>query len=349
MSQLFSRPRNVSPDADEAKLENIKAPLTCLLNELYERYLNDRSGALADYIPELTKIDPDLFGIAVVTPNGRLFEAGRTMEPVTIQSISKALTFGLALQLRGRVVVNQRVTVEPSGDAFNSIISLDDQGRPANPMINAGAIATTDLLQGATVEERLKVIDQFYADFAGRQLTIDENVYQSEKATGHRNRAIANLLLGFGKLDHPFEETLSLYFKQCSYLVTARDLAVIAATLASGGKNPITGVQVLNAEYVADVLSVMYTCGMYDYAGTWSYDVGLPAKSGVGGGIIAVSPKEAGIATVSPLLSEKGNSIRGVKVCKVLSRNYGLHVFDPRPNPFCIKEAMEPYEGEYRD
>lgn len=349
MSQIKSTPPERVEDCPVEQMEVISSPLTCLLNELYERYLSDRTGKLADYIPELTKTDPDLFGIAVVTRDGRLFEAGRTREEVTIQSISKALTFGLALQTRGRVEVGKRVTVEPSGDAFNSIISLDDEGRPANPMINAGAIATTDLLEGDTVEERLQLIDDFYAAFAGRRLTIDETVYRSEKATGHRNRAIANLLLGFGKLDHPFEETLSLYFKQCSYLVTARDLAVIAATFANGGTNPVTGVQAMDAQYVADVLSVMYTCGMYDFAGTWSYDVGLPAKSGVGGGIIAVSPEQAGIATVSPLLTEKGNSVRGVKVCKVLSRNYGLHVFDPRPNPFCINEAMQPYKGEYRN
>jgi glutaminase len=246
----------------------------------------------------------------------------------TIQSISKAFIYGLALEDRGREYVNSKVSVEPTGEAFNSIVLDEKTNRPYNPMVNAGAIATTDLIEGHGATERLKRILDLFRRYTGRELEMNVPVFLSEKATGHRNRAIAYLMLNFGMVSDRIEETLDLYFQQCSLMVNGHDLAVMAATLANGGVNPMTGERAIDGRYVQDVISVMLTCGMYDYSGEWGYRVGIPAKSGVGGGITAVVPEKLGIGTFSPLLDEKGNSVRGIKVCTDLSQDFGLHIFN---------------------
>ena len=309
------------------------SPISRWIEDVYQAKKHLQEGSLPTYIPELQKANPSHFGIALTTGDGHTYATGECDVPFTIQSISKPLVYGLALQDHGVDEVLRRVGVEPTGEAFNSIIMDEANNRPFNPMVNAGAIAITSLIKGANAEERFARILATISSFAGRDLSIDDAVYRSEKSTGHRNRAIAYLQLNSGMISEPVDDHLDLYFKQCSMLVTARDLAMIAATLANDGVNPITGVRVLALEYVKAVLSIMASCGMYDYSGEWIYRVGLPAKSGVAGGVIAVLPGQFGFGVYSPLLDARGNSHRGIEVCKELSKRLYLHVFDAHPSP----------------
>jgi glutaminase len=299
-----------------------------LIELLLDKYQTLTDGELATYIPELAKADPNHFGICLVTAEGRIFETGDCQRPFTIQSISKPFTFGLAIEELGQETVWQHVGVEPSGDAFNAIELQTGTNRPYNPMINSGAITVTALLHARHGRRALDHLVGRLSEAAGRSLCIDEAVYESERRTGHRNRAIAHLLLNFGLVHEEAEAALDLYFKQCSILVTCRDLAVMGATLSNMGRNPITGQIVFDTPCVKDVLSIMFTCGMYDYSGQWAYRVGVPAKSGVSGGVIAVVNRQLGIATYSPRLDARGNSRRGIEVCVELAARLGLHAFD---------------------
>ncbi|MGG6241345.1 glutaminase A [Nodosilinea sp. AN01ver1] len=299
------------------------------LEQLYHEFKGLSTGKLASYIPELARANPDWFGISLVTLDGRSFEVGDVNQKFTIQSISKVFVYGMALEDYGREKLLKKVGVEPTGDPFNSLIRLDeDSKRPDNPMVNAGAIATTGLITGSDPAERLNRMLAMFERYVGSEVFVDVSTFISEKTTGHRNRAMAHLMLNFGMIEQPIEEALDLYFQQCSVLVTAHDLAVMAATLANQGVNPVTGQRAVGAEHVRDILSVMYTCGMYNFAGEWAFRVGIPAKSGVSGGIMAVVPNQAGIAVFSPLLDGRGNSVRGVKVFEALSQQYGFHLFD---------------------
>lgn len=304
------------------------SPFRTYLTELHEKYQPLNEGAVADYIPELALAKPEWFGICVVTKDGQVFEVGDCDQTFTIQSISKAFVFGLALEDHGREYVNSKVSVEPTGEAFNAIVLDEATNRPYNPMVNAGAIATADLIKGDNSTERLKRLLDMFKRYTGREHDINVPVFLSEKATGNRNRAMSYLMLNFGMVSNRIDETLDLYFQQCSILVTARDLAMLSATLANGGVNPVTQERALDERYVQDVISVMLTCGMYDGSGEWAYRVGMPAKSGVGGGITAVVPNQIGVGIFSPLLDVKGNSLRGIKVCEDLSRDFGLHIFN---------------------
>ncbi|MDX2228031.1 MAG: glutaminase A [Leptolyngbyaceae cyanobacterium bins.349] len=306
----------------------VASPLQGFLNELHAKYKTVTEGEVASYIPELAKVDPELFAICVVTVDGQIFEVGDIDKLFTIQSASKPFVHGLTLEDCGREYVLSRVGVEPTGDAFNAIILDERSGRPYNPMVNAGAIATAGLVKGTDPTDKLNRVLDMFRRFTGRDVYVDMSVYTSERTTGHRNRAIAHLMLNFGMVDHYLDDMLDLYFKQCSVMINCRDLAIMGATLANNGVNPVTRERALDSEYVKDVLSVMYTCGMYDYSGEWAYRVGLPAKSGVGGGIVAVVPKLLGIGVFSPRLDARGNSIRGVKVCEEMSSHFGLHSFD---------------------
>jgi glutaminase len=297
------------------------------LRDVHQRYATSDDGKVADYIPELALAKPEWFGLCVITQDGQCFEVGDSRQLFTIQSIAKAFVYGLALEDCGREYVNSHVSVEPTGEAFNAIVLDEVTNRPYNPMVNAGAIATTDLIQGKDAVERLKRMLDMFERYTGRSHDINVPVFLSEKTTGHRNRAIAYLMLNFGMVTPRIDETLDLYFQQCAILVNAHDLAMMAATLANGGVNPITGVRALKSEYVKDVISVMLTCGMYDYSGAWAYHIGIPAKSGVGGGITAVVPHKLGIGTFSPRLDAKGNSVRGIHACRSLSEDFSLHVF----------------------
>jgi len=299
-----------------------------LVEDLHDKYATQSHGEVATYIPELGKADPDGFGICVATADGRIFEAGDSDQLFTIQSISKPFTYGMALEVYGQDKVSSHVGVEPSGDAFNSIELEKGTNRPFNPMINAGAITVSALLYEYYGDEALEQVLARFSVAAGRSLAVDEAVYQSELRTGHRNRAIAHLLLNFGMIPDQVEPALDLYFKQCSILVNSRDLAVMGATLSNLGKNPVTGMDVYDIDRVKDMMSIMLTCGMYDYSGQWAYKVGVPAKSGVSGGVMSVVNRQLGVATYSPRLDERGNSSRGIDVCVDLANELGLHAFD---------------------
>jgi glutaminase len=302
--------------------------LQALIEGLHDEYKPLTEGEVATYIPELGKANPEHFGICMVTADGRIFEAGDCDEPFTIQSISKPFTFGMALEACGADKVWQHVDVEPSGDAFNSIELQDGTNRPHNPMVNSGAITVTALLHEQFGHRTFDEILARFSAAAGRSLCIDQAVYESEHRTGHRNRAIAHLLLNFGLVPSDAEEALDVYFKQCSILVTSRDLAVMGATLANMGRNPLTDEGVFDIHSVKHMMSIMLTCGMYDYSGQWAYRVGIPAKSGVAGGVIAVVNRQLGIAVYSPRLDKHGNSRRGIEVSAELASRLGLHVFD---------------------
>jgi glutaminase len=302
--------------------------LQVAIDELHATYRQLTDGDVATYIPELGNADPELFGITLATASGQLFSTGDCDVPFTLQSVSKPFTFGMALEAYGQDKVSQHVGVEPSGDAFNAISLQQGTNRPHNPMINAGAITVTALLHARYGDETFPMILDRFSRAAGRPLAIDEAVYESERRTGHRNRAIAYLLLNFGMVHDEAEHALDLYFRQCAILVTCRDLAVMGATLANMGRNPLTGISAFDIISVRSMMAIMFTCGMYDYSGEWAYRVGVPAKSGVSGGVVAIVNRQLGIATYSPRLDARGNSARGIEVCAELAGRYGLHSFD---------------------
>jgi glutaminase len=312
------------------------SPVQAWLAGLHARHAANDNGSVASYIPELATADPNWFGIALATVDGSIHAFGDADVPFTIQSISKPLTYGLALERLGEPTVRSRIGVEPTGDAFNAITLDPTTGRPLNPMVNAGAIAAAGLLLDRHPSSGRRAANAFsgllaaYGRFAGRRLVVDERVLASERSTGHRNRAIAQLLRSTGAIDGDPDDVVDLYFRQCSVAVTAGDLASIAATLANGGRNPRTGEQVLSAGTTRSVLSVMATCGMYDGAGEWMFAVGLPAKSGVAGGLIAVLPGRLGVGIFSPALDDHGNSVRAVAVCRDLSTELDLHLVTGR-------------------
>src|SRR6478752_5770353 len=307
------------------KVPRMRSLVLDYLDGVYRDLSGEKSGSVADYIPELAVVDPDSFAVCLATTDGYVYEAGDSRKLFAIQSISKPFTYALALTDRGLAAVAEKVDVEPSGEPFNEI-SLDPiTERPRNPMINAGAITCASLVAGASAEERFERLRRFYSRFAGRDLQLDEDMYASEDRTGNRNRAIGYMLRSFGILDEDPRTTLAVYFRQCSIEVDCRDLSLMAATLADSGINPVTNERVLDPALTERVLSVMTTCGMYNAAGDWVTEVGLPAKSGVGGGILAVLPGQIGVAVFSPRLDEHGNSVRGVQACRQLSKDLELH------------------------
>jgi glutaminase len=299
-----------------------------VIQEVYEKYKDIQEGEVATYIPELANANPDHFGICLATVDGQIFSVGDCRQEFTIQSICKPFAFQMALEEFGRDKVLQHVGVEPSGDAFNSIELEPRTMRPYNAMINAGAIAISSLIKKDSRAAGVAAFVGRMEKAAGRPLRIDESVYASEDATGHRNRAMAYLMLNCGVIDSQVNHSLHQYFSQCSLLVTAEDLAMMAATLANMGTNPLTQERVFDFQCIKDTLTVMFTCGLYDHAGEWAYRVGLPAKSGVGGGLIAVVNRQLGIAVYSPRLDAKGNSVRGILACKELASHLGLHAFE---------------------
>jgi glutaminase len=297
------------------------------LKDLHARLQPLREGAVATYIPELGKADPSLFGLAIATTDGFVYAAGDADHAFTIQSVSKPFMYGHALETLGRAQVLTHVGVEPTGAAFNATVFDEVNNRPSNPMVNAGAIAVSSLTPGEGYAQRRAAVRALFSRYAGRALEFDESVFCSERETGERNRVIAALMRQAAMLQGDPEEILDLYFSQCSVLVTCRDLAIMAAALANGGVQPLTGERVLALDYVPDVLSVMHSCGMYNYAGQWSFEVGVPAKSGVAGAIIGVVPGQLALAVFSPPLDGVGNSVRGIAAFKEAALAFGLHSF----------------------
>ncbi|MGB0113111.1 MAG: glutaminase A [Ilumatobacteraceae bacterium] len=305
-----------------------EASITEALERILDRHRADGSGEVASYIPELAHGDPNGFGVALASVNGHVHCAGDTDRTFTIQSVSKPFVYALAVAELGLDQIDQHIGFEPSGEPFNAISLDETTGRPANPLINAGAIVTSSLIPGASPVERFERVRSFLSQCAGRDLTVDEDVFRSELLTGDRNRALGYLAKSSGVLGQSVDDATEVYFRQCSLLVTTADIAVMAATFANGGVNPVTGIAVVPERVVTLTLSVMATCGMYDRSGEWMARVGLPAKSGVGGGITAVHPAHFGIGVYSPRLDGWGNSVRGSAVLQSLSEDFDLHVFD---------------------
>ena len=296
----------------------------------YAKFKTLKEGKNADYIPALAKVDPNLFGIALVTTDGKVYSAGDLKTEVSIQSISKVFTMAQVIQEQGLDAIEKRIGVDATGARFNSIIAVEGvrtvvgTGAPEmNPLVNPGAISATSMVTGGTADAVWNKIIGFHNDAAGRQLRVLQDVYKSESDTNQRNQAIGALMLAYGYIKSNWQQAVDLYTRQCSIGVNAKDLATMAATLAAGGKNPVTGKQVMDAAKVPGVLAVMATAGLYDDSGKWLYHTGLPAKSGVGGGIIAVSPGKFGIAVISPPLDDAGNSVRAQRAIADISNALG--------------------------
>lgn len=316
----------VDGSAAETDMIGEEAWIACL-QEIYEQFLPEREGTIYTSEPDLMQYHRDSFAISVATVSGQVYSVGDWQVPFLIQSISKIFAYGLALEDWGRDAVLEKVDVEPTGDAYDSIIKLKSKSkRPYNPMINAGAIAMTSLIKGTGPANRLNRLLAMYRRYVGHRVFVDTPTFMSERMTGDRNWAISYLLRNFGTIVGDIGQIMDLYLQQCSVLIDCRDLALMGATLANNGAHPITGERAIQPDYVRDLLSVMYSCGMYDFAGEWVYQVGFPAKSGVGGGIIGVVPGKLGIAVFSPPLDERGNSIRGIKVCEELARRFQFHI-----------------------
>lgn len=290
-------------------------PYQSAIDNAYAKYKDLKEGKNADYIKELANVDPNIFGIAIVTTDGQIFSAGDLSSRVSIQSISKVFTLAKVIEEQGAKAVMDKIGVDATGLRFNSIVAIELQkGKEINPLVNPGAIAAVSMINGADSAAKWKSILKVHSDFAGAPLEVNMPVYISEAGDNLRNQAIAHLLLAYGRMySNPVEAT-DVYTKQCAINVNAKDLAVMAATLANGGTNPITKVNVVSPETSAFTMSVMSSAGLYDDSGQWLYAVGLPAKSGVGGGIIAVCPGKFGIAVISPPLNVVGNSVKAQKV-----------------------------------
>lgn len=300
--------------------------LTDILRDVHRQFADNDDGKVADYIPALADANPDHFGLAIVTTAGEIHAVGDADVLFTIQSASKPFTFGLAFE-EFEEETYTRVGTEPSGEAFNSI-ALDADGKPFNPMINAGAISMCGLLHERHGDDAFDVILREYGRFAGAELGFDGDVYRSEIGTAHRNLALCHLMRHGDVVTGDVEAVVDLYTRQCAITVSATQLATMAATIANIGTNPVTDDQILSPLTVRHILSVMFTCGMYDYAGRWAVDVGLPAKSGVSGDVMAVVNRQIGIGLFSPPLDERGNSVRAIQSCVQLTEEFGLHAFE---------------------
>ncbi|QBC45352.1 glutaminase A [Iodobacter fluviatilis] len=302
------------------------------LNAAYDNYKGLQEGKNADYIPALAKVDSKIYGIVLVTADGKVYTKGDVTTEVSIQSISKVFTMAKVIEESGADSIFNNQGVDATGQAFNSIVAIEqNKGAEMNAMVNPGAITATSMVKGETYDEIWGKISGFYNDFAGRQLTVLSDVYQSEAESNQRNQAIGRLMYAYGKIKSNPDRATDIYTRQCSVGVNAKDLAIMAGTLANGGKNPLTGKQVVKTENVPEILAVMATAGLYDDSGKWLYRTGLPAKSGVGGGIMAVSPGKFGIAVISPPLDSAGNSVRAQKAIADISNALGGNPLASKP------------------
>lgn len=326
-----------SLDTEDAPLVSTGALPTAsivqeLVNEAWRRYRGVEEGEVATYIPELARARSDAFGLCVAAVDGASFAAGETREAFTIQSVAKPFVFALVCEALGDEEVREMIGVNSTGLAFDSVVAIElNAQRTANPMVNAGALATTSLVPGASADEKWRFIREGLSRFAGRTLTLDERVYRSESFVNQRNRGIARLLESYGRLWFDAESTTDVYTKQCALEVNVEDLATMAATLADGGVNPLTGERVLRASVCKRVLAVLATAGMYERSGDWLYETGLPGKSGVSGAIVTIAPGKAGMGAFAPRLDAAGNSIKGQLAVRFLSERLGLNLFASKP------------------
>ena len=308
-----------------------KKEIQAVLEEAYESYKDVEEGKNADYIKELATVDPNIFGIALVTTDGDVYTVGDVSSMVSIQSVSKVFTMAKVIEEQGHQAVQDKIGVDATGEVFNSIVAIERmKGHEINPLVNPGAIAATSLINGADSAAKWKSIVDVHSAFAGRQLSLNMPVYISEANDNLRNQAIAHLLLAYGRMYFDPVESTDVYTKQCALNVNAKDLAIMASTLSNGGINPVTKTTVVSNKTVMYTLAVMATAGLYDDSGIWYYNSGLPAKSGVGGGLLAVCPGKFGIAVVSPPLDAAGNSVKAQLVIKYVVDKLGV-------NPFLIQ------------
>jgi len=333
-AMLTSVPVDAKTATAAVSTGNLPKPevVAALVAEAYDLFKDDDEGVVADYIPALAKVPANLFGIAVVGINGAIHTAGDAEHEFSIQSVSKPFVFALICQAIGANEARKKLGVNSTGLPFNSVMAVELNGdRTMNPMVNAGAIAATSLAPGQSADAKWAFICDGLSKFAGRELTLNEEVYRSEAATNLRNRGIAKLLEGYGRMYTDALEATDIYTKQCSLNVTAKDLAVMGATLADGGVNPITKQRVIDAAHCKRVLAVLATAGLYELSGDWLFEIGLPGKSGVSGGIFTVSPGKGGLGTFAPRLDAAGNSVKGQCVSKYLSERLGLNLFASKP------------------
>lgn len=327
MSNVFSRENVIKPATSYSQKEIEK-----VLDDAYKKFKGLKDGANADYIPALKYVKSDLFGIAIVTPDGQVFTKGDIEHEFSIQSISKVFTLSHVLQESGDEKILDSIGVDATGDVFNSIVAIEkDKGHEINPFVNPGAIATTSMVKGRTADEVWEKIISTHNAFAGRELDVNQEVYKSESDTNQRNQAIGKLMNAYGLIKDKPEQATDLYTRQCSISVNAKDLATMAATLANGGVNPVSKKAVMDQKHVSKVLAVMATAGLYDDSGKWLFASGLPAKSGVGGGIIAISPGKYGIAAFSPRLDKAGNSVRAQKAIIYITEKLNANPYDVEP------------------
>jgi len=327
-----TKPRTpVRPPAVATAPGLAEADVNAALQAAYAKYKDLQEGKNADYIPALAKVDSNIYGIALVTTDGKVYTKGDITSEVSIQSISKVFTMAKVIEEQNAKAIEDNMGVDATGQAFNSIVAIEQhKGSEMNAMVNPGAITATSMVSGKSRDEVWNKILSYYSDFAGRPLKVLQDVYQSEAATNQRNQAIGRLMYAYGHIKDNPDQATDVYTEQCSVGVNAKDLALMAATLANGGKNPVTGKQLIGVGNVPEVLAVMATAGLYDDSGRWLYHTGLPAKSGVGGGIIAVSPGKFGIAVISPPLDAAGNSVRAQKAIADISNALG-------GNPYAVK------------
>ncbi len=306
--------------------------LQSVVDEAHAKFKDLKDGKNADYIPELDKVPSELFGIAIITVDGKVYTAGDVDYAFSIQSVAKPFTAALVMEEQGVEALHEKIGVEPTGMPFNSVMAIQlNEQRSVNPLVNAGAIAAVSMLDANSPEQRWDMLLKWYSDLAGDKLTLLDDVYVSESETNYNNRAIANMLYNFGRLYSDPMEAVDVYTKECSVGVTAKQLAMMGATIANNGKNPKTGKQLISPENIPELLAIMFMAGFYDEVGEWAYSAALPAKTGVGGGIVAVVPGKMAIVAFSPRLNEAGNSVRALKAIEYISRSRSLGVFGPNP------------------
>jgi glutaminase len=306
--------------------------VTELVNEAYEAFRTNTEGSVSQVYPALAEASPDLFGICVVGTSGAVYSVGDAEVEFTIMSVSKPFIFALVCEVLGPEEMRDKIGVNATGLAFNSLAGIELRGNGlTNPMVNAGAIATTSLVPGKTLEDKWQFIHEGLSRFAGRELSLNEEVYASASATNFRNQSMARLLQAYGTIYMDPAEATDLYTRQCSLNVTARDLAVMGATLADGGVNPVTKERLFDSKVCHYTLAATATAGLYETSGDWLYDIGLPGKSGIGGGIVTISPGKGGLGTFAPRLDAAGNSVQGQLVAKHLSQSLGLDLFLSKP------------------
>lgn len=321
-------------------MKTIASPLRTFLSDLHAKYRTLNEGTIARDFPELEKADSKWFGICLVDMSGRMYEVGDTARSFTIQDIAKPFVYGLVLEDHGRDKVLSQIGIEPTTDTFDTIFADRPSYRLQNPMLNAGAIVTSSLLNGDNPSSQFNHMLEMFRRYVGHEVMADAPSFLSVRTSGHHYRALAHMMLALGMISEEVDQILDLFFQELSLLVTCRDLAMMAATLANKGVNPSTNERALDETYVKDILNVMYTSGMHNYTGEWAYRVGLPAKGSKSGAIIAVVPRQLGIAVFSPPLDSYGHSVRGIKICEELSQQFGLHIFDPNFGGSLLQDAM---------